>query len=263
MVLVAGVAPTAEAGNRAETIYPSSVSRETLEFRGSLPRSTPGESATPRDVSRETLRTLRGRDGLPVLKRAAQWAGVTLDHHQLALLEDLAEWLVREAIPTGGLGPSEGPVVYSRHLADSLLFASAWSSSTGAPSSLLDVGAGVGLPGLPLAIAWPHTQVTLLDKSSRRADLARRAVWMLGLDNVNVVTAQMREWTSPADFLVCRAVGSPKALRPDLARLLTSAGVAALGGSHRVRPHYRGYRVQEVPANVIGYPVWLLIMNRT
>lgn len=198
-----------------------------------------------------------------MLRRAAQWAGIPLDHPQLALLAGLADWLVKEAIPGGGLGPSEGRVVHTRHLADSLLFASAWKSSTDPPSSLLDVGAGVGLPGLPLAIAWPNTQVTLLDRSSRRTDLARRAVRLLGLDNVNVVTAQLREWTSPADFIVCRAVGSPTTLRPDLIRLLATSGAAAVGGSHRARPNVRGYRVQEVPASILGSPVWLLIMDRT
>lgn len=178
-------------------------------------------------------------------------------------MEAFARWLAEEAIPAGGLGPSEQPVLFSRHLADSLLFGAAWNSSSCPPGSLLDVGSGVGLPGLPLAIAWPCTEVTLLDRSARRADLARRAVRVLGLSNVQVVTAQLREWHELADLIVCRAVGPPAALRKDFSRLLSPNGTAVVGGSHRTRPQADGYRVQEVPASIIGYPVWLLTMNET
>ena len=178
-------------------------------------------------------------------------------------MEKFAWWLAEEAIPAGGLGPSEQPVLFSRHLADSLLFAGGWTSSGRSPGSLLDVGAGVGLPGLPLAIAWPGTEVTLLDRSSRRADLARRAVRVLGLTNVRVVTAQLREWQEAADLIVCRAVGSPSVLRKEFSRLLRPNAMAVIGGSHRARPHADGYRVKEVPASIIGYRVWLLIMNKT
>lgn len=198
-----------------------------------------------------------------MVTRAAKWAGLALNPHQFGLLTDLADWLVREAIPAGGLGPAEGPIVYPRHIADSLLFAAGWHDAGGPPASVLDVGAGVGLPGLPLAIAWPSSQVTLLDRSSRRADLARRAVRLLGLANVEVVTAQLREWKRPTDFIVCRAVSSPVTLRRDFTRLLNTSGVAVAGGSTRRRSPAPGYRLQEVPANIIGNPVWLLIMMGT
>jgi 16S rRNA (guanine527-N7)-methyltransferase len=152
-------------------------------------------------------------------------------------------------------------VLFARHLADSLLFASAWDHRKAPPSSLLDVGSGVGLPGLPLAIAWPECEITLLDRSTRRADLARRAVRILGLTNVRVARAQLQEWKEPANMIVCRAVGSPNSLRGDVIRLLGSTGTAVIGGSHKARPQIDGYQVRQVPIGVIGYPVWLLIIR--
>ncbi len=199
--------------------------------------------------------------GMETVKRAARWAGLALDRRQLELFQQLADWLVAEAIPAGGLGPAEGPVVYTRHLADSLLFASAWNRSAYSPRSVLDVGAGVGLPGLPLAIAWPTSEVILLERSSRRADLARRAILLLGLDNVEVAAVQIREWREPVELIVCRAVSSPDELRKDLLRLLSPTGIAVIGGSHRSPPGFRGYRTCEAPANILGKPVWLLIMD--
>ena len=201
--------------------------------------------------------------GIRTIRRAASWAGLNLAPFQLDLLGNLADWLVAEAIPAGGLGPAEGSVVYSRHLADSLLFAGPWPKRQGFPPTILDIGAGVGLPGLPLAISWPSSRVTLLERSVRRADLARRAVRLLGLENVDVAPVQLREWKTPAEMLVCRAVGSPDRLRGDLQRLLSPTGVAVIGGSHSSPTAYQGFSTCQVPSNVVGNPVWLLIMDKT
>ncbi|MXY75034.1 MAG: hypothetical protein F4Y83_09005 [Acidimicrobiia bacterium] len=206
---------------------------------------------------------MAGHDGMNTVRRAADWAGISLTAGQLALLGDLADWLVAEAIPAGGLGPAEGPVVHSRHLADSLLFATPWRSRPGSPATILDIGAGVGLPGLPLAICWPSSRVTLLERSARRSDLAKRAVRLLGLENVEVATTQMREWETTAELLVCRAVSSPNRLRGDLRRLLDPSGVAVIGGSHHTLPNYQGFSTCRIPSNILGNPVWLLIMDKT
>ena len=203
------------------------------------------------------------RTRIEAVRRAADWAGFSLAPHQLDLLRRLADWLVAEAIPAGGLGPHEGPVVYSRHLADSLLFAGPWRGRQGFPPTILDIGAGVGLPGLPLAISWPAAHVTLLERSLKRADLARRAVRLLGLENVEVVPTQLRDWNTPADLLVCRAVNAPDRLSKDLQRLRSPAGLAVIGGSHRARPTYQGFSTWRVPSNILGNPVWLLIMDKT
>ena len=57
------------------------------------------------------------------------------------------------------------------------------------PGPALDLGSGAGLPGLPLALAWPHSSWTLLDASTTRGDFLRDAVARLGLsDRVDVVT---------------------------------------------------------------------------
>ena len=70
----------------------------------------------------------------------------------------------------------------SRHLLDSLAILPYLSGV-----SLLDVGSGGGLPGIPLSIARPDLAVTLLDSNSKKTRFLQQVKAELGLDNVTVV----------------------------------------------------------------------------
>jgi 16S rRNA (guanine527-N7)-methyltransferase len=74
-------------------------------------------------------------------------------------------------------------------------------------SSLLDVGSGGGLPGIPLAIARPELYVTLLDSSHKKSAFQRQAKVELGLKNVEVVCGRVEKY-QPAqkfDMVISRA----------------------------------------------------------
>lgn len=64
---------------------------------------------------------------------------------------------------------------------------------------LLDVGAGGGLPGIPLAIACPDRQFTLLDSNSKKTRFLTQCVLELGLDNVDIIHGRAEQ--CPADVL--------------------------------------------------------------
>jgi 16S rRNA (guanine527-N7)-methyltransferase len=211
--------------------------------------------------------------GVEVAERAATWAGLAPTAAQLDLLAAYAEWLTSEAIPAGGLGPREAERVWARHIADSLVFATAWRGT--GPAELLDVGSGVGLPGIPLAIMWPEAYLTLLDRGGRRVRLLQRAIRVLALPRVRAVQGDVfavaDEW---------RAVASRGSVRPPefvglASRLLDDDGVAVLGLSRRAEPPERTQEligVAEalglspelvgVPAEILDGPAWLLIMSR-
>lgn len=194
-------------------------------------------------------------------ERAAIWAGLVLRPYQRERLLLFAAWLRDEAIPAGGLGPHEADRILTRHISDSLVFAAGWTEGP-PPDRLVDVGTGVGLPGIPLAISWPDIDVTLLDSSQRRGDLARRAVRILKLPRVEVRTADIRRVSERWPGVVMRAVFKPQEAAQIAHRLLEAGGRAVLGlrGDRTTWPCLPG-RVVDVPPGILDEPGSLLIMS--
>lgn len=166
---------------------------------------------------------------------------------------------MEEALPAGGVGPNEASRLSERHLVDSLLFAGAWPG-TEPPDAVVDLGSGVGLPGLPLALLWPTSEMLLVDLSGRRVRLASRAVRVLGLENVQVREADAARATvdQPVDLVVARAAGPSDVVGSWARRWVKSGGCIVLGGSHRSRPDPGpGEEILSVPEDVLDRPVWL------
>lgn len=171
------------------------------------------------------------------------------------LLRTFHSWLATEAIAAGGIGPAEADRLWNRHIADSLTFMAGLSN----PMAVVDVGSGVGLPGIPLAIALPEVSFTLLDRSERRCDLASRAVRILSLRNVEVIQADVGELTLPHDAAVSRGVAAPTGFAVTLQKLLPNGTLAVLGGSYGATepPAVGAFEVIRVPQHVLGEASWL------
>jgi 16S rRNA (guanine527-N7)-methyltransferase len=107
----------------------------------------------------------------------------------------------------------------TRHLLDSLAMQPYLEQGT-----LADLGTGPGLPGIPLAIARPQLQVTLVESNGKKARFMREAVRQLGLTNARVAESRAEALAEPGayDNLTARAMD-------------TLAGIIAVGG-HLLRP---------------------------
>jgi 16S rRNA (guanine527-N7)-methyltransferase len=59
--------------------------------------------------------------------------------------------------------------------------------------SIIDIGSGPGLPGIPLAICYPQTAVTTVDSNGKKTRFMQHAVTSLGLLNVTVLNQRAEQ----------------------------------------------------------------------
>ena len=115
----------------------------------------------------------------------------------------------------------------------------------------LDVGSGAGFPGIPLALACPRMQVTLLDSNQKKAAFLRQAVSELQLDNATVVEDRVEAWQPQEkfDLIVCRALADTGEFVRWSRHLLAPDGVfAAMKGvipQNELERMPQGYRVRD------------------
>lgn len=79
-----------------------------------------------------------------------------------------------------------------------------------ATGPILDIGTGAGFPGLPLAIAYPNFNFTLLDSNGKKIRFVRQVILELGLNNVTPVQARIEAYIATTKFaiVVARALAS-------------------------------------------------------
>ncbi len=76
---------------------------------------------------------------------------------------------------------------------------------------VLDIGSGVGLPGIPIAIRRPDLQIALCEIRKRRAAFLERAVSVLSLKNARVYNSDVKQLTGHQyDVVIAQAVGHLK-----------------------------------------------------
>ncbi len=144
-----------------------------------------------------------------------------LDNRQIGQLAALVGLLAKWNRVYNLTAVREPQEMVTRHILDSLVVLP-WLRG----DSLLDVGTGAGLPGLPLAIARPDLNITLLDSSDKKLRFVRQAAAELKLDRVDIVHARMQTYqpAQPFDMVISRAVSSLAALYRMTQPLLRDGG---------------------------------------
>jgi 16S rRNA (guanine527-N7)-methyltransferase len=124
-------------------------------------------------------------------------------------LRDLGEAYV-EAVELGFLGPREAERLRERHIDDALGLATIRQPRPG--EHWADLGSGAGLPGLPIAVAFPQASFTLVDAHRRRLDWVASVAAELHIENVSVIHARLEDFGRDAgrdrfDVATARALG--------------------------------------------------------
>jgi 16S rRNA (guanine527-N7)-methyltransferase len=119
--------------------------------------------------------------------------------------------------------------VQIKHFLDSLTTILSWQPAKG--TSVIDVGTGAGLPGVPLKVVFPDIRLVMLEATAKKADFLRHIIKKLGLGNVEVVVGRAEEvghdakYREQFDLALSRAV----APLPTLVELVMP--FCAVGGS--------------------------------
>jgi 16S rRNA (guanine527-N7)-methyltransferase len=153
---------------------------------------------------------------LSLLVRGARELGVQLDAEQLDLFEHYYRLLEAASLRISLTAVSGCEAVQQRHFLESLALVPALREIDllllGQRQRVLDLGAGAGLPGLPLKIAVPELRLTLLEATARKAAFLREAVSELALEGVEVLAdraedvARQADQRGAYDLVVARAV---------------------------------------------------------
>ena len=159
----------------------------------------------------ETLNAAALRDGAARL-------GIGLDEDDLDAFREfyraIREWNGRVNLTSD----ADWETMLERHFLESLSVVEALPDGTADGASFVDIGSGAGLPGIPLAIAFPNARGVLVDSRAKKVEVLESAIRRLGLHNLRAVhgraetvgrRADMRE---RFDFVFARAVAKMPAL---------------------------------------------------
>lgn len=149
------------------------------------------------------------------LQTSAQKLGLHLTPRQLEQFEiyyqELVDWNQRMNLTS----VTDYEEVQVKHFLDSLTLITAIKPlNKGQRLSVIDIGTGAGLPGIPLKVLLPDIRLVLLEATARKTKFLQHVVDRLGLDNVEIAVGRAEEAAHNAhyrekfDLVLSRAVAS-------------------------------------------------------
>jgi 16S rRNA (guanine527-N7)-methyltransferase len=167
--------------------------------------------------------------------------------------------LATDGVTRGLIGPREVPRLWVRHVLNSAAVAEAVPQG----ARVVDVGSGGGLPGIPLGLARPDLDITLVEPMARRVEFLQEAVDELGRP-WRVIRGRAEERSvvravGPVDVVTARAVAalprlvtwSRGLLRPGT-RLVALVGSRAVADLPALVPELEAAGMRDVHARAVG-----------
>lgn len=151
---------------------------------------------------------------LTKFKHGLEELRITLTDHQIEQFLQYYEMLVEKNKVMNLTGITEYEEVIQKHFLDSLSLIRVIPDIASQKLTVIDLGTGAGFPGIPLKIAFPELDITLMDSLNKRILFLQEVIDALGLKKVSAVHGRAEEMASNAthrqqyDLCVSRAVSN-------------------------------------------------------
>ena len=146
------------------------------------------------------------------LKKKSEMLDISLSEKQLQQFLSYYEMLIEKNKVMNLTAITEKEEVIDKHFIDSISFNKAMDVTRSL--KILDLGTGAGFPGIPLKIAYPNLEITLLDSLNKRIKFLDEVIEALGLEGISTIHGRAEDYAKQAsyreqfDICVSRAVAN-------------------------------------------------------
>lgn len=140
--------------------------------------------------------------------------GIAVSQEQAQLLNQYMTYMLEYNQHTNLTAITDPDQFIMKHFVDSLALLQEIGDIK-AGTTLIDIGSGAGLPGMPLSIMLPELQVTMVEATNKKVTFINSAIEKLGLTNAKAIWGRAEELSGPSkpmreayDISVGRAVAS-------------------------------------------------------
>lgn len=146
------------------------------------------------------------------LKKKSEMLDISLSEEQLQQFLSYYEMLIEKNKVMNLTAITEKEEVIDKHFIDSISFNKAMDVTKSL--KILDLGTGAGFPGIPLKIAYPNLELTLLDSLNKRIKFLDEVIEALSLEGIVTIHGRAEDYAKQAsyreqfDICVSRAVAN-------------------------------------------------------